>query len=263
MTPTACLPPADSDLPGVRTGIFKSVRYRQVVLLGSGPLPPFSCYHTWTGETTKKGAPPPPFPLHDMVGFPGFSLLDAPASASLLLLLAGFPSPCGTGVVQQFSTVALECSLRGVGERVRLASELKRRWLPLFLSLVLSAICIPAGQPVSPSVMEGGRKRERESGLLREVKTPVEAGTVTLTVAASPPSSVHPTMPAHAWQAGTVRDRDDAITPVASRAVIGLGGDSKPRSQLGHPDTCGREEQILLPSLLAGPDSPMGWVVVV
>lgn len=62
------------------------------------------------------------------------------------------------------------------------------------------------------------------------------------------------------------------LRPMASRAVIGLGGDSKPRSQLGHSDTCGREEQqILLPSLLqplspaarqfllAGSDSHMGW----
>lgn len=70
--------------------------------------------------------------------------------------------------------------------------------------------------------------------------------------AASPMSSIPPCQPGMAgW---TMQDRDDATTPVASRAAIGLGGDSKPCNQLGHPDTCGCEEQ-LLPSLLQ-PSSP-------
>lgn len=42
-------------------GIFKSVRYWQVVLLSpvASPLPTLSCHHTWTGETTKEAFPPP------------------------------------------------------------------------------------------------------------------------------------------------------------------------------------------------------------
>ena len=76
-------------------------------------------------------------------------------------------------------------------------------------------------------------------GLLREVKDrPLRPGLSLSTVAAFA-SVTHPTQPCQpqAWEGCTARDRDDATTPVASRAVIGLGGDSKPRSQLGHPDT--------------------------
>lgn len=135
---------------------------------------------------------------------PDFPFWMLPLMLPCFFCLLAFPSLCETGVVQQCSTVALECSLPGRRGK-RPVSEL--------LSLVLSAICIPAGQPASHSVIE--RDTERESAGCCYVKSrhPLRPGLSLLTVAASPPSSVqsiHTTMPAQAWQAGTVRDGDDA-----------------------------------------------------
>lgn len=94
VTPTTCLLPANRETASLGSphGIFQ---VRTVLASGlacpvaAPALPTLSCYHTWTGETTKEAFP---LLLHDMVGFPGFSILDTSASACSCfpVFLAGF-----------------------------------------------------------------------------------------------------------------------------------------------------------------------------
>lgn len=96
--PTSILPAREQPKPSASResahGIFKSARYWLAGLVWScllvwGPSHPFWCYHTWNRRDDERGVPPSHLnPSNDMVGFPGFSLMGAPASARLLLLLS-------------------------------------------------------------------------------------------------------------------------------------------------------------------------------
>lgn len=71
------------------------------------------------------------------------------------------------------------------------------------------------------------------AGCYVQVKTPVEVG---LSRQRWRPLHALHEHASQTWRAGRPRGRDDATAPVAPKAVIGLGGDSEPRSQLGHGD---------------------------
>lgn len=240
-------PPRPGLLPATATASPGSLQVR-TLLAGSpacpvgSPIPTLSCVLPHLGPARRRKRRSP-LPLNDMVGFPGFSLLDARASALLLaswFFLAGLVRFARLVSYGSFLPWPWNVLSRGWP-----ASELKRPWLSRAGHASWSA-----RQPLGD--FERERERERSN-------TPVEAGTVSLNSTVGRLASVtHPPRHASPGMAGwTVQDRDNALTPVASRAAISVSGVTVSlAASWDTPMRCGREEHVLLPSLMRPSSSP-------